>query len=286
MPRKDYFLYADDTEYALRMAAAGWRFFWIPGSQIVERRKEDKQRLRILGREVFVYAEAYRFYYAVRNSIHAFRTHRRHGELRQTLAYAAKMALLLSFVRTGENGGRAKAILHGVQRRLPVEAREARGLSSCRNRARGGMAAIGGTSMRQTFETCRCPYCLEQANPGMTVGAHRFFACPRCHLVFREGLDVPEKAVSERRYYENDYFRELAWDQLEGYRDGIFREVLDRIEGQTGRGRLLDVGCGCGFFLREALARGWEAKGIDPSRESIDYLQATLGDVGVAGNAG
>jgi rhamnopyranosyl-N-acetylglucosaminyl-diphospho-decaprenol beta-1,3/1,4-galactofuranosyltransferase len=115
LPLKDYFLYADDTEYALRMAAAGWRFFWIPGSQIVERRKEDKQRLCILGRDVFVYAEAYRFYYAVRNSIHAFVTHRRYGELRQTLAYAGKMALLLSFVRTGENGGRARAILHGVR---------------------------------------------------------------------------------------------------------------------------------------------------------------------------
>jgi len=114
LPLKDYFLYADDTEYALRMAAADWRFYWIPGSQIVERRKEDKQRLRILGRDVFFYAEAYRFYYAVRNSIHAYRTHRCQTELRQTLAYAAKMALLLSFVQAGENGGRAKAILHGV----------------------------------------------------------------------------------------------------------------------------------------------------------------------------
>ena len=114
LPRKDYFLYADDTEYALRMVAAGWRFFWIPGSQIVERRKEDKQRLRILGREVFVYADAYRFYYAVRNSIHAFRMHRCRSELRKTLVYAAKMAFLLAFVRTGENGGRAKAILRGV----------------------------------------------------------------------------------------------------------------------------------------------------------------------------
>ena len=114
LPRKDYFLYADDTEYALRMASKGYRFFWSPASRIVERRKDDKQRLRILGREVCVYADAYRFYYAVRNSIHAFRTHRCQVELRKTLAYAAKMVLLLSFVRTGENGGRAKAILHGV----------------------------------------------------------------------------------------------------------------------------------------------------------------------------
>ncbi len=113
LPRKDYFLYADDAEYALRMASCGWRFFWVPGSLIVETRKDDKQRLRALGRDVTCYAEAYRFYYAVRNSIHAFRMHGRRDELRKTLAYAAKMALLLSFVRAGE-GGRAKAILQGV----------------------------------------------------------------------------------------------------------------------------------------------------------------------------
>jgi len=113
LPRKDYFLYADDAEYALRMAACGWRFFWVPGSLIVEKRKDDKQTLRVFGREVSCYAEAYRFYYAVRNSVHAFRTHGQGDELRKTLAYAAKMTLLLPFVRTGE-GGRAKAILRGV----------------------------------------------------------------------------------------------------------------------------------------------------------------------------
>jgi 2-polyprenyl-3-methyl-5-hydroxy-6-metoxy-1,4-benzoquinol methylase len=137
--------------------------------------------------------------------------------------------------------------------------------------------------MTRTLESCRCPYCLEQANPGFTIGGIRFFSCPRCLLAFRAGLEVPENARRMRQYYENDFFRELAWDQLEGYRDEIFREALDRIEGQAGRGRLLDVGCGCGFFLREALARGWDVKGLDPSRESIDYLNAMLGDVGIRG---
>ena len=137
--------------------------------------------------------------------------------------------------------------------------------------------------MRETFESCRCPYCLEQANPGIKVGETLFFSCPRCLLAFRAGLEEPENVLRMQQYYENDFFRELAWDQLEGYRDEIFREALDRIEGQAGRGRLLDVGCGCGFFLREALARGWDVKGLDPSRESIDYLNAMLGDVGIQG---
>lgn len=137
--------------------------------------------------------------------------------------------------------------------------------------------------MNQPVESRRCPYCLDDASLGLAAGGRRFFECPHCRIVFQDGLDGPEKAAEERRYYEYDYFRELAWDQLEGYRDGIYREALDRIEGQVGRGRLLDVGCGCGFFLREALQRGWDAKGIDPSRESIEYLRRTIGDAGIRG---
>lgn len=137
--------------------------------------------------------------------------------------------------------------------------------------------------MREVPGQRRCPYCLTQADPCSTVSGTRFFSCPGCRLVFREGLDVPENAIRMLRYYENDYFRELAWDQLDGYRDGIFRGALERIEGQVNRGRLLDVGCGCGFLLREALSRGWAVKGLDPSRESIDHLNKMLGALGVAG---
>lgn len=137
--------------------------------------------------------------------------------------------------------------------------------------------------MRPPVEPRRCPYCQDRAAPGLMVGGTRFFSCPRCLLAFRAGLEVPENVQRMRRYYENDFFRELAWDQLEGFRDGVFRDALDRIERRVPRGRLLDVGCGCGFFLREAQARGWQVKGLDPSRESIDYLNAMLGPVGVAG---
>jgi SAM-dependent methyltransferase len=89
--------------------------------------------------------------------------------------------------------------------------------------------------------------------------------------------------VQLHRYFENDYSRELAWDQLKGYRDRIFRETIERIGEQVRCGRLLDVGCGCGFLLREAQARGWAVTGLDPSRDSIDYLNAMLGSVGMVG---
>lgn len=65
--------------------------------------------------------------------------------------------------------------------------------------------------MNQSVESRRCPYCLEQAFPGLAAGRRRFFHCSSCRLVFRDGLDAPEAAAEERRYYEDEYYRELAW---------------------------------------------------------------------------
>jgi SAM-dependent methyltransferase len=51
---------------------------------------------------------------------------------------------------------------------------------------------------------------------------------------------------------------------------------LDCIEKKNNIGQLLDVGCGCGFFLKEAESRGWNVTGVDPSRESIHYCKKLL----------
>ena len=42
-------------------------------------------------------------------------------------------------------------------------------------------------------------------------------------------------------------------------------------------GRLLDIGCGFGQFLRVAAAGGWEVDGVEPSRPARDYLKKKLG---------
>jgi SAM-dependent methyltransferase len=49
------------------------------------------------------------------------------------------------------------------------------------------------------------------------------------------------------------------------------------MERETTIGKVLDVGCGCGFFLKEAKNRGWDVTGVDPSEESIAYADKLLG---------
>ncbi len=41
--------------------------------------------------------------------------------------------------------------------------------------------------------------------------------------------------------------------------------------------RLLDIGCGYGFFLEKMAQRGWAVEGIEVSRPGREYARKTLG---------
>jgi SAM-dependent methyltransferase len=95
--------------------------------------------------------------------------------------------------------------------------------------------------------------------------------CRSCGLVFRRALPT---AAEVRAIYREGYFRNDAGEDAQGYSDYLSeqeehrltaRKRLDRIERTTGPGRLLDVGCAAGFFVDEAVKRGWGAHGIDVS---------------------
>ena len=97
-----------------------------------------------------------------------------------------------------------------------------------------------------------------------------------CDLIFKGNLQIEvEKDLVQ--YYEHGYFSEYANDQLSGSRNFIYSHILDLIERETTVGKVLDAGCGCGFFLKEARNRGWDVAGVDPSEESIAYADKLLG---------
>lgn len=102
----------------------------------------------------------------------------------------------------------------------------------------------------------------------------RVCQCQRCGLVY-----VNPRPVLEVDY--SDYFEDLGEDseqRLASIRLESFQEGLDILARSCPtRGRLLDVGCGNGYFLRIALKHHWEAFGVDTSSMAAKYCKEKLG---------
>ena len=121
-----------------------------------------------------------------------------------------------------------------------------------------------------------CPYCHATVQFDFSIHDKQYFQCQGCALIFHgnQQIEVERELV---QFYQHGYFSEYAQDQLSGSRNAIYSHILDLLERETPVGKVLDVGCGCGFFLKEARDRGWNVAGVDPSEESIAYADKLLG---------
>ena len=104
LPRSDFFLYGEDTEYSLRMAGNGYSIYWIPQSSVIERKN--------CGRRI-TYRDPARIYYAFRNQAHLYLSKRRYFEFLMTLLYAVKVLLLIQF--QPQRIERAGALIAGIK---------------------------------------------------------------------------------------------------------------------------------------------------------------------------
>ena len=114
LPLKEYFLYAEDDEYAHRIIKQGYTMLTIPESQITERRTEDKMRLHGWGRQIVLYKESFRFYYAFRNQIALYRTYKECYNLFKTFCYAVKVTLFFILKKNLKSIDLIKSVLEGV----------------------------------------------------------------------------------------------------------------------------------------------------------------------------
>jgi len=89
-------------------------------------------------------------------------------------------------------------------------------------------------------------------------GPTRVVRC-RCGLVFV--TPQPPRATLEAAY-DPDYYR--PWSAQAPLRERIWRERVRKVAALSPPpGRLLDVGCGDGSFLREAARHGWTVTGTE-----------------------
>jgi len=111
-----------------------------------------------------------------------------------------------------------------------------------------------------------CPYCNAKGKYYFKINSEFFFKCLICDLIYKKDRSNSEKVVNK---YKNEYFDNYGYSEISGKRNNVYLEMIKSIEKKTQKGKILDVGTGCGFFLKIARERGWKVKGIDPSIKSV-----------------
>lgn len=125
--------------------------------------------------------------------------------------------------------------------------------------------------------------------PAYTVDGWRIVRCRGCrHLYVSPRPPTAEiQAIYDESYFANPAFRATDHDAYFGYMDYIrdrphiqhrLAQVLDRIERHEWKGRLLDVGCGLGFFVEVAQIHGWDATGVELNQYAVGWAREHVSD--------
>lgn len=129
-----------------------------------------------------------------------------------------------------------------------------------------------------------CPLCgaafARVRNVRWTKDGFDVVRCPSCRLLFRADLPAPAELGA---IYTLDYFK-AGEDGGQGYLDYVADEEVHRLTARRRLallgepdGALLDVGAAAGFFVAEARARGWDARGIDIADSMLEWGRRELG---------
>lgn len=113
-----------------------------------------------------------------------------------------------------------------------------------------------------------CPNCNSQSFKSKKKYKSTFLVkCNSCHLVFTE-KHIPDEELEI--YYNKEYHRNNVLSPITVKR---YHELLDFFESYRKTNRILDIGCGCGFFLEIAKQRGWEVYGTEFTQNAIEICE-------------
>lgn len=129
-----------------------------------------------------------------------------------------------------------------------------------------------------------CALCGSAERQGLfDVDGYPIARCRACTLV---QADVYLERRELEQIYDQDYFRGEVFHDYFGERDvrvAAAAEAIRTLARMVQGGRLLDVGCGAGFFL-EAASRVYDGTGIELSAFASEHARRELGHRVITGD--
>ena len=127
--------------------------------------------------------------------------------------------------------------------------------------------------MTEEMEYINCSLCgSDEAQFLFARGSSNIVRCKKCGLVYHNPRKSEDKELA---LYRSSRISQKEVDRIRNARLKIFEETLAKIENHK-RGKLLDIGCGFGDFLKIVRDKGWEGYGVELSREAVDFATNRL----------
>jgi SAM-dependent methyltransferase len=115
----------------------------------------------------------------------------------------------------------------------------------------------------------QCFLCGDGASFYCELDGGTYFRCSQCGSMFLH----PTPTLEEMRTYAESHYKAGVYTEYTKARPlklATFRGRIELIKKHKPSGKLLDLGCACGFMIEAALEAGYDAYGVEFSEEAIN----------------
>lgn len=109
-------------------------------------------------------------------------------------------------------------------------------------------------------------------------GDYKIIDCKFCKFI--HSIPIPDDKALDA-YYTDTYYQSDRPDYAEQHKqDREWWQMINynrysKFESSLGRkGKILDIGCGPGFFLKDGMDLQWDVIGVEPSKEASEYARS------------
>jgi SAM-dependent methyltransferase len=122
-----------------------------------------------------------------------------------------------------------------------------------------------------------CFLCDEPAAFYCELDGGNYFRCDACGSMQLH----PTPSLEEMRTYAEQHYKAGVYTEYTRARPlklATFRRRIELLKQHKPTGKLLDLGCACGFMIEAALEAGYDAWGVEFSREAIAAAEPRIRD--------
>jgi len=120
-----------------------------------------------------------------------------------------------------------------------------------------------------------CSICGSDAAPYCRKEEADYYRCRQCGLIFQHPLPTRSAMVDwADAAYASGAYRDYV--EARAMKIRHFQDRLADVGARIRPGRLLDVGCSCGYFMEVAASRGFEVQGVEFTPGAIAAASAEM----------